>query len=160
VPTGLNSDDYWREPAEDIELGDVFAGVPFPSVVELPLWVQDQEEQVNFPALPASFQFGLLFRRLPQSWWFLPVLPPDSFQDPDIFLDLHDRGRGSARGWFPLPPKRDSVALAVPSLVLVIRPIVHLPELFDVIPDVRLGSLTESAFRDVNNLFQKVVVDH
>lgn len=148
MPGALRS--FWREPSEEIEAGDVFASLPL-----LTLKLEDQalahESQIFLPTRVAPF--ALLLKVTAVSWWFVPVLTQDAFDDDFFDNILEQVNWGERPGWFALPPLDGYPPLSGVSLVLTLQPTMHRPAAFEDAEEWRVASLTAGAYAQVCKAF-------
>jgi hypothetical protein len=143
---------YWREPSDEIEPGDLFASVPL-----LTLNINDQaiahEDQIFLPTRVAPF--ALLLKIVHTSWWFVPVLTQDVFED-GLFNDILEQCNwGQRSGWFALPPLDGYPPLNGISIVLTLQPTLHRADAFEDAEGWRVASLTPGAYDQVCKAFHE-----
>jgi hypothetical protein len=141
----LDPSDYWEEPGDSIYEGDVFLDVPLLSLHEMA--AKDEADQIFLPT--AQVNPALLIKQFKATWWFVPVLTREAF-GKEVFDDhLEQCLWGNRPGWFVLPPLEDFASLNQFSLVLTIRPTIHHPDAFEDAENMRVASLTSTAYEDV-----------
>jgi hypothetical protein len=170
-PPGLAPFDFWREPPDAIEVGDVFIQIPQLSVRSDVIAAADENGEIYLAT--ERVELALLLKMLRGTWWFVPVLTQASFANPAQFQDVVERSNwGIWPGSCVLPPyenlyreaREASESDPYPplsnfSIVFTLRPTIYRPEAFDDAHDMRIASLTPWAYRRVARAFLEGFVD-
>jgi hypothetical protein len=142
--------EFWQEPSESVDTGDVFLDVPLLSLRDQA--AKDEADQIYLPTRRANP--ALLLKALPATWWFVPILTRQTFADKGLFDDhLEQCTWGNRPGWFVLPALDAYPPLSGFSLVFTMRPTIHHPDAFEDAETMRVASLTSAAYEGVCNAF-------
>jgi hypothetical protein len=159
-PRESESFDFWREPAAEIEVGDVFVQVPQLSLGPDAVAVHDEEGAIYLAT--ERVELALLIKMLRASWWFVPVLTAASFGDQNIYQDVvEETNWGKHPGTFVAPPLQSEAypPLNAMSVIFTLRPTIHRPDAFEDAQSMRVASLTPWAYKRVVRVLVDGFVD-